>query len=469
MDMLRAVRRSGSRKNENKYEYSMKDSGLAKGNTKTKRLGLFWFRHDLRLHDQNALHALCDKVDSVTFLYVIDKSAFETNEYGMNSLGSHRQRFLHQTLADLAASLGDRGHHLHIFIGEPVTVISQLIETMQYSHLGVTYHGGYNEIKQVQKLKALHPCLTFVQQESCSLFNLKALPFSIDDMPNVFSPFRKKVEKACTVSMPSEDRINLPSPCTPNHINAISYPIEHQSTETQVEGKFLGGETAALHHLHQYLFHWKSAASYKETRNALDNWRFSTKLSPWLACGAISPKVVVKQLKLFEAAHVKNDSTYWIYFELLWREFFYWLQQKYGHHWFRFKGIQNKTPATNHHPDTFKAWCNGETGYPIVDACMRQLAETGYMSNRGRQLVASCFVHELKQDWRYGAAWFEHQLIDYDVGSNWGNWMYLAGVGADPRGHRQFDLAKQTLAYDPNGEFCHRWLKQGGKPYASDT
>jgi deoxyribodipyrimidine photo-lyase len=91
---------------------------------------------------------------------------------------------------------------------------------------------------------------------------------------------------------------------------------------------------------------------------------------------------------------------------------------------------------------------------------MRQLLKTGYMSNRGRQLVASCFVHELGQDWRYGAKYFEHQLIDFDVASNWGNWQYLGGVGADPRGHRQFNLQKQTATYDPNNKFITQWMNE---------
>ncbi|MDP6880407.1 MAG: FAD-binding domain-containing protein, partial [Alteromonas macleodii] len=183
-----------------------------------------------------------------------------------------------------------------------------------------------------------------------------------------------------------------------------------------------------------------------------------TKLSAWLANGSLSAREVIRQVQQFEATVEKNDSTYWIYFELLWREFFHWLQCKYGANWFRFSGIQGKKPSTQHCPETFALWCEGKTGYPIVDACMRQLAETGYMSNRGRQLVASCFVHELRQDWRYGAAWFEHQLIDYDVGSNWGNWLYLAGVGSDPRGHRQFNLQKQTEIYDSDGQFRKKWL-----------
>ena len=89
---------------------------------------------------------------------------------------------------------------------------------------------------------------------------------------------------------------------------------------------------------------------------------------------------------------------------------------------------------------------------------MKQLNHTGYMSNRGRQIVASCFIHELGLDWRYGATYFEQQLIDYDVASNWGNWQYLAGVGADPRGCRQFNLKKQTQQHDPKGEFMDKWL-----------
>ena len=88
---------------------------------------------------------------------------------------------------------------------------------------------------------------------------------------------------------------------------------------------------------------------------------------------------------------------------------------------------------------------------------MCQLKTTGWMSNRGRQIVASYFINELGLDWRFGAAWFEEQLIDYDPASNWGNWQYLAGVGTDPRGRRQFNIAKQQREYDPTGEFIQRY------------
>ena len=172
----------------------------------------------------------------------------------------------------------------------------------------------------------------------------------------------------------------------------------------------------------------------------------------------------MEELRHYEATVHPNESTYWIFFELLWREYFQWYAIRYKEKLFLFGGIREITPTTSFYPERFKKWCQGNTPYPIVNACMKQLNSNGYMSNRGRQLVASCFVHELDLDWRYGASYMEQQLIDYDMASNWGNWQYLAGVGADPRGHRRFDLDKQTQIYDPKGQFIKRWQGDRGDP-----
>ena len=173
-------------------------------------------------------------------------------------------------------------------------------------------------------------------------------------------------------------------------------------------------------------------------------------------------------LREYEVRFGESESSYWISFELLWREYFFWYALKHGKRLFAFAGLSGKSPKTSFYSERFQKWCSGNTPYPIVNACMKQLNATGYMSNRGRQLVASCFVHELSLDWRYGAAYFEQQLIDYDVSSNWGNWQYLAGVGADPRGHRQFNLEKQTERYDPDNEFIERWAGDlSGQPIDS--
>jgi deoxyribodipyrimidine photo-lyase len=169
-------------------------------------------------------------------------------------------------------------------------------------------------------------------------------------------------------------------------------------------------------------------------------------------------------LHTYEHHRGANDSTYWIYFELLWREYYQFYAHRHGKKLFSFSGLKLAKPATSFYPERFQKWCNGNTPYPIVNAFMKQLNSTGYMSNRGRQLVASCFVHELGLNWRYGASYMEQQLVDYDVASNWGNWQYLAGVGADPRGHRRFNLTKQTQIYDPKGDFIKKW---GGDNYDS--
>jgi deoxyribodipyrimidine photo-lyase len=132
---------------------------------------------------------------------------------------------------------------------------------------------------------------------------------------------------------------------------------------------------------------------------------------------------------------------------------------KYGRKIFLPGGIQDKKAAWKQQPKVFRKWAYGETGDDFVDANMKELLYTGFMSNRGRQNVASYFVHRLKQDWRLGAAWFESLLIDYDVSSNYGNWMYAAGVGNDPR-DRVFNTQKQADRYDPESAYRDLWLKE---------
>ncbi len=197
-------------------------------------------------------------------------------------------------------------------------------------------------------------------------------------------------------------------------------------------------------------------------RNELDGWENSTKLSPWLANGSLSARYVLQELRAYEQRVTTNDSTYSIFFELLWRDYFQWYAHRHAKHLFLFTGGKRRKPSTGYYPERYRKWCAGNTPYPIVNACMKQLNETGYMSNRGRQIVASCLLNELHSDWRCGAAYFEQQLIDYDVASNWGNWQYLAGVGPDPRGKRHFDLEKQTRKYDPDGVFIRKRQDQFG-------
>jgi deoxyribodipyrimidine photo-lyase len=211
--------------------------------------------------------------------------------------------------------------------------------------------------------------------------------------------------------------------------------------------------------LEHYFFESQSLSRYKETRNELIGADYSSKFSPWLAQGCISARFIYTQVKLYEERYGANDSTYWLIFELIWRDFFRFMMKKHGARLFGFKGFNGQLPpGSSKEQSLLKSWINGKTCDAFVDANMRELKHTGFMSNRGRQNVASYLIDQLKQDWRLGAAYFEEQLIDYDVSSNWGNWAYLAGVGNDPRGKRVFNTEKQANDYDTDGAYRKLWL-----------
>ena len=187
---------------------------------------------------------------------------------------------------------------------------------------------------------------------------------------------------------------------------------------------------------------------------------YSSKFSAWLANGCISPRYINDQVIKYEAERVKNNSTYWMIFELIWRDFFRFIVAKHGNQVFRIEGMQGVKIPWKQDWQRFDLWREGKTGYPLVDANMREFAATGFMSNRGRQNVASFLTKNLGIDWRMGAEWFESLLIDYDVCSNWGNWNYTAGVGNDARGFRYFNISKQTKDYDPQGKYIKHWLPE---------
>ena len=184
-------------------------------------------------------------------------------------------------------------------------------------------------------------------------------------------------------------------------------------------------------------------------------------LPPWLLLLQAGKRggmcTVWAALHAYEQQHGANDGTYWLWFELLWRDNFRFLHLQHGRQLYAARGLSS-LPRPKHFPKDFQRGCDGNTGEPIVDAGMRELASTGYTSNRMRQIVASYLVHDLSCDWRAGAAWFESQLIDFDIYSNQGNWLYISGRGTDPRAGRRFNPIKQTQDHDPQGRYRKVWL-----------
>ena len=304
-----------------------------------------------------------------------------------------------------------------------------------------------------------------------SLLEPTQLPFFVQQLPPVFTPFRHAVEQAGLqpptplpppTSLPPCPQ-GVPADCLQGQDEALAAfagtpPLaDARSAFPYQRPPIHGGEIAALAHLEQYLARGL-LHSYKRTRNGLMGLDYSAKWSPWLATGALSARQALAKLRACEAAPGASDGSYWLWFELLWRDYFRFLHLQHGRALYRAQGL-GPVRTTPHDSARFAAWCAGQTGQPLVDAGMRELAATGYLSNRLRQITASYLIHDLQCDWRAGAAWFEHQLLDYDVYSNQGNWLYIAGRGTDPRGGRRFDPVQQARAYDPQGAYQDLWSR----------
>lgn len=428
------------------------------------KTAIYWFRYDLRLHDNPGWTQLVASHDSAVGIFVLPQRWFLQGRYQSKGIEFYRLKFLLESLDDLRTQLRACGSELLVLNGDPATEIINWAERLNVHTVSVGKHPGSDECDDVARVKSALD-IPVIERENFTLFDRAELPFDLQELPDIFSQFRKRVEKQVpSRSLPMPPRLRQgvqldDSPCELDKWRAI---LSAQAMATSVHPhalEFSGGSHAGLRQLDYFLQESHSIASYKETRNQLDGWNFSSKLSPWLAFGCLSARQVAEAINRYESAFQANESTYWLYFELLWREYFQWLAFRYGKRMFALRGIQNKNPLLSFYSSEFTAWCYGNTESDFVNAFMRQLLHTGWMSNRGRQIVASYLINELGVDWRYGAAWFEQQLIDYDIAANWGNWQYLAGVGTDPRGRRHFNIEKQRQTYDPESIFIGRWTR----------
>ena len=425
---------------------------------------IVWFKTDLRLHDNETLVKAITQNDQIIPVYCFDETQFEETEYGFKKTGSFRAQFLLEAVADLDKNLRALGSGLMVLKGKPEIEIPKIVSLYKanklYAKREVTFEEKQTEqLVQTELWKQQCEMLTF---STSTLYHAQDLPFSIKDIPDVFSNFRKKVEKESTIRSVFEKPISISSPEFP----VAQFPtldelgLSFSEIDKRAAIVFEGGESAALKRMNHYFSETKAISQYKETRNGLIGADYSSKFSAWLALGCLSPREIFFELKKYETQFGANESTYWLVFELLWRDYFRFMMKKYSNKFFQQSGIQDKGISVNkNNIKLLETWINGTTGVDFVDANMLELKFTGFMSNRGRQNVASYLCNDLKLDWRYGAAYFEQQLIDYDVSSNWGNWAYLAGVGNDPRGNRYFNIDKQAQDYDRDKSYRKLWLQ----------
>ncbi|MCB0636821.1 MAG: DASH family cryptochrome [Lewinella sp.] len=433
------------------------------------RRAIVWFRLDLRLHDNEALTEALAAADEIVPVYVFDDRTFRgrTRWFDFPKTGKYRAQFIIEAVEDLRDQLRQRGNELIVRCGRTEEVIAELAREVKTSWVFCNRERTQEEVA-IQD--ALEKRLWSIGQEirysrGKLLYYTADLPFPVTHTPDIFTQFRKEVERYVPVREP------LP---TPEHIPAASVSVApgvipelkdfgHDPfvTDSRAVLPFRGGETEGLARLRYYLWESDLAQTYKDTRNGLVGGDYSTKFSPWLAQGCLSPKMIYHELKRYEAERGSNKSTYWIFFELLWRDFFRLMAKKYSNRIFLRGGLKGEAvEGLRDDWHFFNPWLEGETGVPFIDANMRELNLTGFMSNRGRQNVASFLVHDLKVNWQMGAEFFESMLIDYDVASNWCNWNYVAGVGNDPRENRYFNIIKQAQRYDPDGAYVKQWIPE---------
>ncbi|MBE9597774.1 DASH family cryptochrome [Pedobacter sp. MC2016-24] len=389
-----------------------------------KKRGLVWFKNDLRLHDNEALIRAHQECSDLVFCYCIEQSDYEKSPLGFQKKGAVRFKFMHQSVLNLKKNLEFLGGHLVIGEISAMVTLPELVDTYGITDIYAEEEYAPYELKLVKSVMNALQAVEFHFFWGKTLYHKDDIPFTIAKIPLTSKAYRipagHQAEPRETFRPPSKLNAvaNVKTKRFPSYKLYGINEDEYKDSKPLVEG----GETAALERLHYYTFKSELLTGYRWSRNKSDGLDYSSKFSPYLALGCISAREIYKTVKEYESKIKKNQSTWWLVFELVWRDYFTFKGMRFRNSIFKTKGYKNKQIAWENDPLKFEKWCSGCTGIPFIDAHMRQLNQTGYMSNRGRVNCASYLTHDLKIDWTWGAGYFESKLIDYDVSSNWMNW-----------------------------------------------
>ena len=425
------------------------------------KINIIWFRNNLRTEDNEALTRSLSHKNKVLAVYCFDPKLFASTKYGFKKTEQYRAQFLLDSVMDLQ----DQLKKLNVSLLTPHTDLHTFFQELKHRYDIEQIYTQKEWTSEEEEDKAIVqqilPQAKWFEYYDQFLFHPEDLPFTPDETPMVFSNFRKICEKKAQVRKP----LPIPTAVTSDRILEVKNTIpslkdlgfEAFKIHPSTAFPFKGGEINANNRMDYYIWDTDKIAFYKKTRNGLLGKDYSAKFSPWLANGSLSARVVYQEIKAYEKEVRKNESTYWLIFELIWRDYFKYVSLKFGNSIFKQGGILNREYKWHDKMKFVQEWIDGRTREPFVNANMIELKETGWMSNRGRQNVASYFSKNLKLDWRIGAAYFESMLLDYDVHSNYGNWMYVSGVGNDPR-DRVFNVQLQASRYDKQSKFQKLWL-----------
>lgn len=390
---------------------------------------IFWFRRDLRLEDNVALYKATSAKEAVIPLFIFDIDIIESLPKD-----DARITFIYNTLKEIDAELKKLNSSLLVKIGKPISVWKEVIS--EFAVENVFYNKDYEpyaisrdlEVTQFLNLNKIDvfPYKDQVVFEESEVVKDNGLPYT------VFTPYKNKWLLKFKDNLLSE---NKPLP------NFYTFKTDFPSLKSI---GFLQSNIKAKHYTLSYLEQYDSIRDFP----FIDQTSY---VSPYLRFGLLSTRKLIK-------IALKTNATYLS--ELIWREFFMQILFHFPKVVTEnFKRKYNQVEWRNNE-DEFEKWCKGETGYPIVDAGMRQLNETGYMHNRVRMITAGFLCKHLLIDWRWGEAYFAEKLLDYDLSANNGNWQWAAGTGCDSAPYfRIFNPSEQIKKFDKDLNYINTWVK----------
>jgi deoxyribodipyrimidine photo-lyase len=339
-----------------------------------------WYRDDLRVTDNPTLADAVAAADLVVPVYVFDPRNRGETRYGTAKRGSHRSRFRRESVADLRASVRDRGGELLVRQGRPEAVVPELAESVDADAVYAQTKPATEELEREYGVReALPERVSFERRWTHTVHHITDLPTPYDRIDDTFTPWRKEVESEGTVRDPVGAPEEIPTPDLDS--GAIPSQSDLEASEPPADDRavlpFDGGESAGKRRLEEYVWTGDHLREYKQTRNGMLGAEYSSKFSPWLAAGCLSPRWIHAEVSRYEDERVANDDTYWLIFELLWRDFFQFQFLKHGADFFGPTGIRDVRKDWHQDREAFRRWADGETGVPFVDANMRELNRTG--------------------------------------------------------------------------------------------
>ncbi|MDZ4678674.1 MAG: deoxyribodipyrimidine photo-lyase, partial [Oligoflexia bacterium] len=386
--------------------------------TDQKSRSICWIRRDLRLTDHRALFEATRQSDETVIVFVFDTKILSL----LKNKKDKRLTFIIESLKEIDQKLKKLSSKLVILKGDPEVEIPKFAKKI---HAGAVfanedYELGAKSRDQNVKTKLTKLGVDFYLYKDQVVFSGGKILKSDKTPYRVFTPYKKVWLQSLKPDDTKKFIPHLNKLIAAHRINTLRIPLEYEKIGfSKVELKFLAGEVGANKSLKQFL---KSIDNYDEARNfpALENG--TSRLSPHLRFGTISIRELVRSAV---SGNYSRGRQVWLS-ELIWRDFYQMILDQFPHvekKAFLAKYENIKWPGRSEH---FKAWCDGSTGYPIIDAAMRQLNETGWMHNRLRMVVASFLVKDLLIDWRRGEEYFAEKLLDFDLSANNGGWQWCA-------------------------------------------